>query len=206
MMATSRQRRSEAKRDAILKIATELFLAEGYDQVSVDDIVARAGGSKTNIYKHFGGKGELFMAVVEELCRQTEHSFAQLDLEALDPDQALRQIGRRFLATLFSPRSVRQRRLLVAEAPRFRAAGKRWLKAVPEGARASVAAYFHKLQRAGHFRGIAPRRLAGIFLDMLGEEQLLRQLITGTPPPGPRELNKLVDDAVYVFLHGVLVT
>jgi hypothetical protein len=39
---------------------------------------------------------------------------------------------------------------------------------------------------------------------MLSEEQLLRQLIAGAAPPSTREINKLVDDAVAVFLHGAL--
>jgi AcrR family transcriptional regulator len=203
-MASTRQSRSEAKRVEILRIATDLFLAKGYDGVSVDAIVARAGGTKTNVYKHFGGKAELFAAVIEELCRQIVHSFADMDLDGMDPEEALRQIGRRFLTALFTQRSVRQHRIVVAESVRFPAVGKRWFKAGPESARDPLAAYFTKLQKAGRMRGVPPRRLAGLFLDMLSEEQLLRQLIAGAPTPSAREINKLVDDAVSVFLHGAL--
>jgi len=203
-MASTRQSRSEAKRVEILRIATDLFLAKGYDGVSVDAIVARAGGTKTNVYKHFGGKAELFAAVIEELCRQIVHSFADMDLDGMDPEDALRQIGRRFLTALFTQRSVRQHRIVVAESVRFPAVGKRWFKAGPESARDPLAAYFTKLQKSGRMRGLPPRRLAGLFLDMLSEEQLLRQLIAGAPTPSTREINKLVDDAVSVFLHGTL--
>ncbi|MBV8062726.1 MAG: TetR/AcrR family transcriptional regulator [Nevskia sp.] len=182
-----------------------MFLAKGYDGVSVDAIVARAGGTKTNVYKHFGGKAELFAAVVEELCRQIVHSFAEMDLDGMDPEEALRQIGRRFLTALFTQRSVRQHRIVVAESVRFPAVGKRWFKAGPESARDPIAGYFQQLQKSSRMRnGVAPRRLAGLFLDMLSEEQLLRQLIAGAPPPSTREINKLVDDAVAVFLHGAL--
>jgi AcrR family transcriptional regulator len=202
-MASTRQSRSEAKRVEILRIATDLFLAKGYDGVSVDAIVARAGGTKTNVYKHFGGKAELFAAVIEELCRQIVHSFADMDLDGMDPEEALRQIGRRFLTALLTQRSVRQHRVVVAESVRFPSIGKRWFKAGPESAREPIAAYFARLQKSGRIRsGVAPRRLAGLFLDMLSEEQLLRQLIAGAATPSPREINKLVDDAVGVFLHG----
>ncbi len=203
-MANTRQSRSEAKRAEILRIATDLFLAKGYDAVSVDAIVARAGGTKTNVYKHFGGKAELFAAVIEDLCKQIVHSFADIELDGLEPEEALRQIGRRFLTALFTQRSVRQHRVVVAESVRFPAVGKRWFKAGPESARDPIAAYFTKLQKAGRMRGVAPRRLAGLFLDMLSEEQLLRQLIAGASTPSAREINKLVDDAVGVFLHGAL--
>ena len=203
-MATTRQSRSEAKRAEILKIATELFLAKGYDAVSVDAIVARAGGTKTNVYKHFGGKAELFAAVVEALCQQIVHSFADMNVDGLEPEQALTQVGRAFLTALYTQRSIRQHRMVVAESTRFPSIGKRWFKAGPESARDFISAYFLKLQKAGRMRTIAPRRLAGLFLDMLSEEQLLRQLIAGAKPLTPRETNKLVDDAVSVFLHGAL--
>jgi len=203
-MATTRQSRSEAKRAEILKIATELFLAKGYDAVSVDAIVARAGGTKTNVYKHFGGKAELFAAVVEALCQQIVHSFADMNVDGLEPEAALTQIGRAFLTALCTQRSIRQHRIVVAESTRFPNIGKRWFKAGPESARDFISAYFLKLQKAGRMRTIAPRRLAGLFLDMLSEEQLLRQLIAGAKPLTPRETNKLVDDAVSVFLHGAL--
>jgi len=198
--------RSDAKRAELLKIATELFLAKGYDAISVDSIVARAGGTKTNVYKHFGGKAELFAAVVEALCQQLVHAFAGVDLDQLEPEEALRQIGRHYLSALLATRSVRLHRMVVAESVRFPAVSRRWFKAGPEGARDPIAAYFLKLQKAGKLRGIAPRRLAGLFLDMLGQEQMQRQLATGAAAPTTRELNKLVDDAVGVFLHGALGT
>jgi AcrR family transcriptional regulator len=198
--------RSEAKRAELLKIATELFLAKGYDAVSVDAIVARAGGTKTNVYKHFGGKAELFAAVVEALSQQSVDAFDDLVLDAMKPEEALREIGKRFLTALLAQRSIRQHRMVVAESVRFPAVGRRWFKAGPESAREPVAAYFLKLQKAGLVGGIAPRRLAGLFLDMLSEEQLLRQLVAGAQPLKPRELTKLVDDSVSVFLHGALAT
>jgi len=196
--------RSEAKRAELLKIATEQFLAKGYDAISVDVIVARAGGTKTNVYKHFGGKAELFAAVVEGLCQQLAQAFGDLQLDTLAPEEALRQIGRHYLTALLATRSVRLQRIVIAESVRFPAVSKRWFKAGPEAAREPVAAYFLKLQKAGQLRGIAPRRLAGLFLDLLGQEQLLRQLAAGAAAPTTRELNKLVDDAVGVFLHGAL--
>jgi AcrR family transcriptional regulator len=204
MASTTRQTRSDAKRAEILKIATDLFLAKGYDAVSVDSIVAKAGGTKTNVYKHFGGKAELFAAVVEALCQQIVHSFADMDLSNLEPEAALRQVGRAFLGALFSQRSVRQHRIVISESTRFPSVGKRWFKAGPESARDFISAYFLKLQKAGRMRTVAPRRLAGLFLDMLSGEQLLRQLIAGAPPPSTREIGKLVDDAVGVFLGGTL--
>jgi AcrR family transcriptional regulator len=48
-----RPKRSSAnsgkKREILLSIAAELFLAQGYAAVSVDEIIQKAGQSKTNV-------------------------------------------------------------------------------------------------------------------------------------------------------------
>ena len=56
---------SEAKREELLRVATELFLEQGYSCVSVNAIVKRAGGTKTNIYTYFGGKEGLFAPLLK---------------------------------------------------------------------------------------------------------------------------------------------
>jgi len=203
-MAGKRQSRSEAKREQLLQVATELFLAKGYEAVSVDTIVARAGGTKTNVYKHFGGKADLFAAVVKELGVRAGRPFDGMDLEAADPEEALVQIGRRYLTALLTPNAVRQHRMIIAESARFPSVSKRWFKAGPDQARDAIASCFKKAQEAGRLRGPLPRRLTSLFLDMLGGEQLLRQTIAGSSTPKPSEINKLVGDAVQVFLHGAL--
>ncbi|OTG80761.1 TetR family transcriptional regulator [Acinetobacter sp. ANC 4558] len=50
---------------ALIESATALFLKQGYDAVSLDDIVNHAGGSKTTIYKYFGNKEGLFVAICD---------------------------------------------------------------------------------------------------------------------------------------------
>lgn len=58
-------RRGHERRLALLLSANELFLKHGYDAVSLDDIVNHAGGSKTSIYKYFGSKEGLFVAICD---------------------------------------------------------------------------------------------------------------------------------------------
>ena len=53
---------------ALVEAGTELFLKNGYDQVSLDDIVNHAGGSKASIYKYFGNKAGLFSAICKHRC------------------------------------------------------------------------------------------------------------------------------------------
>ncbi|GAA2596196.1 TetR/AcrR family transcriptional regulator [Streptomyces axinellae] len=54
-----RERKKAATRQAIADAALRLFLARGYDQVSVRDIAEAADVSTTTVFKHFSGKEAL---------------------------------------------------------------------------------------------------------------------------------------------------
>ena len=58
--------RRDLKREAILAVAKEMFFAQGYSRVSMDDIVARVSGSKATLYSHFPSKDQLLLALVQE--------------------------------------------------------------------------------------------------------------------------------------------
>lgn len=63
---TPRTSRGEERRALLFEVATELFLKFGYDNVSLDQIVEHAGGSKASIYKYFGSKQGLFLAIYQD--------------------------------------------------------------------------------------------------------------------------------------------
>lgn len=54
-----RERKKAATRQAISDAALELFLREGFDQVSIRDIAERADVSTTTLFAHFRGKEAL---------------------------------------------------------------------------------------------------------------------------------------------------
>ena len=65
--ARHRRRRrydSSLTREALLAAATKLFAARGFDGVPVDDIAQEAGVNKAMINYHFGGKRQLYRAIV----------------------------------------------------------------------------------------------------------------------------------------------
>jgi AcrR family transcriptional regulator len=54
-----RERKKAATRQAIADAALELFVARGYDAVTVRDIAEKADVSTTTLFKHFSGKEAL---------------------------------------------------------------------------------------------------------------------------------------------------
>lgn len=118
-------RRSVDAREAIVRAATELFLAHGYQAAGTDRIAAVAGVSKQTVYNQFGDKEKLFAAVVLGVTATAE-AFAVEVTEALEavgrPDEvepALRELSRRWVRSVLSPRVLAVRRLVIGEAGRF---------------------------------------------------------------------------------------
>lgn len=89
-----------ADRCAVLfDVATALFLEHGYDHVSLDQIVERAGGSKATIYKYFGSKKGLFLAICQERCNRFIH---QVELACQQDERDIRHNLQNLLSDLYS--------------------------------------------------------------------------------------------------------
>ncbi|KAA8734396.1 TetR/AcrR family transcriptional regulator [Acinetobacter qingfengensis] len=54
----------------LFEVATDLFLKHGFNNVSLDQIVEQAGGSKATIYKYFGSKKGLFLEICKSRCNR----------------------------------------------------------------------------------------------------------------------------------------
>ena len=74
---------SSTKREAILEIASELFLSLGYKGASVNEMSRRSGISKETFYRYFKSKQELFVAVLDkelQNCGRIQKNFLPREL------------------------------------------------------------------------------------------------------------------------------
>jgi AcrR family transcriptional regulator len=59
-----REREKQARQDAILEAAQEIFFAKGLDQATIDEVAEKAELSKGTIYLYFKSKEELYISVL----------------------------------------------------------------------------------------------------------------------------------------------
>jgi AcrR family transcriptional regulator len=91
--AKERVRDAERTRAEIMEVATHEFADLGYDGARVDEIAAKTRTTKRMIYYYFGGKEGLFLAVLEQAYRHIRSLEQQLDVDHLEPVEALRQLA-----------------------------------------------------------------------------------------------------------------
>ncbi|MER5895944.1 TetR family transcriptional regulator [Streptomyces sp. NPDC001876] len=88
-----RTRDAARTRDEILTVATREFARLGYAGARVDEIAARTRTTKRMIYYYFGGKEQLFTAVLERAYSRIREAEQLLDVEHLDPVAAVRRLA-----------------------------------------------------------------------------------------------------------------
>jgi AcrR family transcriptional regulator len=76
----------------ILDVATTEFAEKGLSGARIDAIAAATKTSKRMIYYYFGSKEGLYVAVLEEAYRRMRKIEAELHLEDLPPEAALRRL------------------------------------------------------------------------------------------------------------------
>ena len=62
---TRRAAQGRATRAQLIEVATGLFAERGYEETSIEAVLAAAGVSRGALYHHFAGKDALFEAVLE---------------------------------------------------------------------------------------------------------------------------------------------
>ena len=82
----------EANRARIVKAAIDEFAARGFKGASMDAIAARTHTTRALINYHFGGKEQIYLAVLEHVYAEIRQAESLLDLDHLAPVDAIRRI------------------------------------------------------------------------------------------------------------------
>jgi TetR/AcrR family transcriptional repressor of mexJK operon len=198
--------RSARKRMTILSAGRELFLGNGYQGTSVDAIAASAAVSKQTVYKHFGDKHELLMAIVNDALETTVSAFvarASALAETTQLEQDLTALGRDYLRAVLQEPVVQLRRLVVGEANRLPELAVLYYDQAPSRMLSAFADSFAQLGQRGLLEVPEPDTAAEHFAFLVVGRCIDQALFCG----GPRVKSDIdveghVQSGVRVFLAG----
>jgi AcrR family transcriptional regulator len=89
MAADARHNDPDETRNNILEVAAREFAEKGLAGARIDEIAEKTASSKRMIYYYFGGKDELYRAVLERSYGQIRAREDEASFETLPADQAL---------------------------------------------------------------------------------------------------------------------
>lgn len=205
MNSLTPQIRKGRKFDQVLDGARTVFMADGFEGASVDEIARVAGVSKATLYSYFPDKRLLFMEVATSECRrQSREALDNIDMSR-PPRDVLGQAGRHFLRFITSKLGQQIFRICVAESDRFPELGRQFYASGPAVMRAEMAEYFAAAMGRNELF-IEDMVMAADQFGELCKADLWPRLMFGmTDTITQGEIDRVVDGAVEMFMarYGV---
>lgn len=193
--------RGKARRREILVEAARIFLRDGLDGTSMDVIATEAGTSKATLYRHFGDKHGLVVAVVEFLCEDFTADVEKSPAPGDTLRKGLQRVLMNLVHVLTKPDHPKFFRLIVAGSARDPAIGTTWNDHGPGLWHRMLAGVFAERQRAGEF---SPDIDFSALPEMLFDAVFARMIIrTAIICPNPTE-NGQPDVYIETLLDAVL--
>ena len=191
------------KRDAIVTAATELFLEQGFGDVSMDAIAAKAEVSKRTVYSHFENKALLFESIMVDACTG-QHFEDDTGVPVEPPEQVLTQLGLAFLGVICRNESVALFRVVMAEGSKFPELAKAFYDHTESLSR-KLGDYLEDQTAKGVLRVENSRQAAYQFIAMLSTPITIELTIGVRGPVSEKERGRIVDASVATFLRAFMV-
>ncbi len=188
------------KFDQVLEGARTVFLSDGFEGASVDDIARAAGVSKATLYSYFPDKRFLFMQVAKTECQRQ----ADLAIETIDMDGPIRQvlhdIATEMVDFMTSKFGKQVFRICVGESDRFPELGREFYESGPMLIRSKLIDFFEKGVARGDLK-IDDLELAAEQFHELSKADLFPKMVFNIVDDFTRdEKERVVNGAVDMFM------
>ena len=190
---------SEDRREAILDVATEIFLSEGYASASMSTIAAKLGGSKGTLYNYFKSKEELFAAYVQRSCIFHRGEIADLLLEDGDARTVLTAFAKGYLRAFTAEPALQNWRVISAESHKSPDIGRLFYESGPLAGARILAAYIEKAVARGALVVPDVMTAAHHFTSLIHGRMIKARLLNYIPAPTDAEIAAEVEAAMFVF-------
>ncbi|WP_421506063.1 TetR/AcrR family transcriptional regulator [Erwinia rhapontici] len=198
--------RTEARREAIVEAAAQLFQEMGYERASMNELSKRLGGSKATLYNYFPSKEELFSAVIRTYATQHLTDAANVLNDAVAKsvtlEEKLQRFGEQMLQVMTTNNTALSvYRMVVGEAGHSDM-GMLFYESGPRESVEKLARLFSSAMDNGALRLGDPQVRALQFLALLTAEIEIRIYQRTAPPMSEKRVREMTACAVRMFMAG----
>ncbi len=144
MSETAAILRTGRKFDQVVRGAREVFMADGFEGASVDDIARAARVSKATLYSYFPDKRLLFMEVAQTECSRMAENVVSMVDDSKPVREVLTLAATQLTTFLVSEFAQQVFRICVAERDRFPELGQAFYEAGPKNGARHLVEYLQK--------------------------------------------------------------
>jgi len=197
-------RRGEIRTEKFLQAATEIFLERGYRNARLSDIVARSRGSLATLYRVFGGKKGLAIAIMRESISSFGESMSILLAPDVPPETALYTATERMVAETLSPQRIVVHRIVNNQGLDFPDLRDWFFEHGTAPMQETLRQYFAREHAAGRLSITDPDMVAQQFRKMVFAPIVLHSSNGALTPDDIPRVQQQARESVRIFLHGVL--
>ncbi|MFT4013904.1 MAG: TetR/AcrR family transcriptional regulator [Paracoccus sp. (in: a-proteobacteria)] len=184
----------------VLEGARTVFLREGFEGASVDDIAREANVSKATLYSYFPDKRVMFMEVFRtELAREVADAGALFEVD-LPVEQILPFIVQIISAHVISDFGLRIYRISVGEAERFPSLAREYYESGPAMLRRQLVTYLSHCVTKGELQIDDFELAADQLIELASTTVHDRALFLGSQSVDKHLLRRINKGAVRMFL------
>lgn len=187
--------------ERILRTARQAFLERGYSATTLEAIARDAGTAKKTVYRQFGDKAALFVAVVSRLADEWASEVSAIGRDEAGLEAILRRLALRMIEASSGPQSVALHRAVIAEAVHFPELARCYEAAFSRSLATLAELLVHEAEAARLDFGDGARLAAEQFVAVTGL-MVRRRALLGFDAPEAAEQGRLADRAVALFLNG----
>ncbi|WP_121060594.1 TetR/AcrR family transcriptional regulator [Chachezhania antarctica] len=192
--------RTGRKFDQVIEGARKVFLVDGFEGASVDDIARAAGVSKATLYSYFPDKRLLFVEIARAECqRMAERTVDMID-QSRAPEEVLTFAARQFVPFMLSDFAIRMFRICAAESDRFPELGANFYASGPEMGRDRIAEYLETATARGELKIDDYQFAADQFSELCKSKLWIRAVFGIQTEFSQNEIHAVIDEAVKTFM------
>ncbi|MBP1849022.1 TetR/AcrR family transcriptional regulator [Rhizobium halophytocola] len=192
-----------AKREQILDGAQRVFLREGFDAASMNDVTREAGVSKGTIYVYFSNKEDLFAALIERQKGRFTTVLRDVLHDSKTVEEGLTRFAHAFVHQIVGTDMILAMRTVLGVIDRMPGVCRGFLTSSPINARTVLIDFIKLHVEEGNLSVDDPDMAARQFIDISTATYFKMKLFNELPKaPTQKETNYVVECAVKVFMKA----
>ena len=196
------KQQQQQRHDLLLSVALDVFLENGFEQATIDQIVGVIGMSKRTVYALYKDKSALLEAALYRAVEEYTVSYEQVAALVQDDLTAtLRDVALMRIRNATTPEAMRLQRILSAQAYRFPELAYTALMQGVEPTFALLTDLIRERAPAGSSGATEPRRAAIAFMSLAASGPVRLSILGHVLDEA--ELRAGVDYSVRLFLRGL---
>lgn len=172
--------KGKERNELVISVALDLFLLHGYDDMRLDDVIIKIGGSKQSLYRYFGNKEKLFKAAMAHFSITYEKDLRNLSYTSDNKLEQFRTLADAILRSALSIKQLRFYRLLMGNSSRFPSIGEIWHQKGLQAVSNVIYDFLQSipsLQKSSYDLNVLADALHGTLIyRLMNEAALLRQI------------------------------